>query len=166
MNRSQALRRFSLRTTFSSGPDKGGHTAQMLLDRQRQRDRPQGLPVGLGLAHRPVLAVAHQVGIGAGLVDQRPLGEHGAVALPHRLALGLEQQRLAKALGGDDQHLLGRGGVEEVGDLAVEMQELAVELVQVLRLDVLRVDHPRLQWLPQDGGLDLERCRDGQGVSI
>ena len=120
-----------------------GADPQMLLDRERQRDRPERLPIGLGLAHAAILAVAHQVRIGARLVDQGALGQHRAVALAHRLALGLEQQRLAEALGRDDQHLLGGRGIEEVGDLVVEMQELAAELVQVLRLDVLRIDHPR-----------------------
>ena len=88
--------------------------------------------------------MAHQVGIGARLVDQGALGQHGPVALAHRLALGLEQQRLAEALGGDDQHLLGGRGIEEVGDLVVEMQQLAVELVEILGVDVLCVDNPRL----------------------
>ncbi len=60
----------------------------------------------------------------------------------------LEEQRLAEALGGDDQHLLGGRGVEEVGDLVVEMQELAAELVEVLRLDVLRIDHPGFHVIP------------------
>ena len=132
--------------------------AQMLLDRERQRDRPERLPIGLGLAHAAILAMAHQVGVGAGLVDQRPLGEHGAVALPHRLALGLEQQRLAEALGRYDQHLLGRGRIEEIGDLVVQVQQLAVELVEILGLDVLRVDDPRLQrLLPNQPPSDVSR---------
>jgi hypothetical protein len=120
----------------------------MLLDRERQRDRPERLPISLGLAHSTIFAVAHQVGIGARLVDQGALGEHRAVALPHRLALGLEQQRLAEALGRDDQHLLGGRGIEEVGDLVVEMQELTAELIEILRLDVLRIDHPRFHLTP------------------
>ncbi len=120
-----------------------GAEPQMLLYGKRQRDRPERLPIGLGLAHGAVLAVAHQVRIGARLVDQGPLGQDRAIALPHRLALGLEEQRLAEALGGDDQDRLGGRRIEKVGDLVVEVQQLAAELVEVLRLDVLGIDHPR-----------------------
>jgi hypothetical protein len=107
--------------------------------------------------------MAHQVRIGARLVDQGALGEHRAVALAHRLALGLEQQGLAEALGRDHQHLLGGRGIEEVGDLVVEMQELAAELVEVLRLDVLGVDHPRLHRPFPRLGRDRTRGASGPG---
>jgi hypothetical protein len=57
--------------------------------------------------------------------------------------LVLQQQRLAEALGRDDQHHLGGRGIEKIGDLVVEMQQLTAELVKVLRLDILGIDHPR-----------------------
>ena len=41
-------------------------------------------------------------------------------------------------------------GIEEVGDLVVEMQQLAAELIQVLRLDVFGIDHPRFHDPPPD----------------
>ena len=52
MNRSQALRRLLVAHDLLERPGQRRADAQMLLDRQRQRDRPQRLPVGLGLAHR------------------------------------------------------------------------------------------------------------------
>ena len=33
--------------------------------------------------------------------------------------------------------------IEKVGDLVVEVQQLAAELVEILRLDVLGIDSPR-----------------------
>jgi hypothetical protein len=103
--------------------------------------------------------VAHQVGIRARLVDQGTLGQDRAIALAHRLALGLEQQRFAEALRGDDQDRLGARGIAEIGDLVVEMQQLAAELVEVLRLDVLGIYHPRFhRTLPGRRGGDPECC--------
>ena len=70
-------------------------------------------------------------------------------------ALGLEEQRLAEALGSDDDELVVAGGREEAVDLGRPVEQ---GLVEVLRdADVVGVHRPRSHWVPRAGCLSWPR---------